>query len=34
MRGRFGAFQIEDMFLVTPEGHEVLTVLPRDMVEL
>ena len=32
--GQFGAFQIEDMFLVTPEGHEVLTNLPRDMVEL
>ena len=32
--GRFGAFQIEDMFLITPEGHEVLTKLPRDMVEL
>ena len=32
--GRFGAFQIEDLILVTPEGYEVLTKLPRDMVEL
>jgi Xaa-Pro dipeptidase len=32
--GQFGAFQIEDMFLVTPEGHEILTPLSRDMIEL
>lgn len=32
--GRFGAFQIEDMFLVKPGGHEVLTPMPRDMVEI
>jgi Xaa-Pro aminopeptidase len=32
--GRFGAFQIEDMFLITPDGHEVLTKITRDMVEL
>ena len=32
--GRFGAFQIEDMLLVTPGGHEVLTNLPREMIEL
>ena len=32
--GRFGGLHIEDMFLITPEGHEVLTKLPRDMVEL
>jgi Xaa-Pro aminopeptidase len=32
--GQFGAFQIEDMFLVTPKGHEILTKMPRDMIEL
>lgn len=29
-----GAFIIEDMILITPQGHEVLTLLPRDLVEL
>lgn len=28
------AFQLEDVILVTPEGHELLTQLPRDMTEL
>ena len=32
--GGLGAFQIEDMILITPDGHEVLTQLPRDMLEL
>ena len=32
--GKFGAVQIEDMFFVTPSGHELLTPLSRDMVEL
>lgn len=32
--GRFGAFQIEDMILVTSDGYEQLTKLPRDMIEL
>ena len=32
--GRFGGFQIEDMLLITREGHEQLTKLPWDMVEL
>jgi len=30
----FAAFQIEDVILVTPEGNEVFTKLPRDMIEL
>lgn len=29
-----GAFLLEDMILITPEGHEVLSELPREMVEL
>jgi Xaa-Pro aminopeptidase len=32
--GRFGGLQLEDMFLVTPGGKEVLTELPREMIEL
>lgn len=30
----FAAFNIEDVILVTREGHEVFTKLPRDMIEL
>ncbi len=29
-----GGFNIEDMFLITETGHEVLTHLPREMVEV
>ena len=32
--GRFGGLQLEDMFLVTASGKEILTELPREMVEL
>ena len=31
---RFGAFQIEDNILITPDGYELLTKLPRDMIEI
>lgn len=29
-----GGFNIEDMYLITETGHEVLTHLPRDLIEL
>ena len=30
----FGAFQIEDMILITEKGYETFTKLPRDLVEI
>ncbi len=30
----FAAFQLEDMLLITPDGHESFTKLPRELVEI
>jgi Xaa-Pro aminopeptidase len=32
--GRIGAFQIEDELVVTPGGYELLTKLPKDIIEI